>query len=387
MRPISTLAQELRAADRISTRIPLPPLAAAMCLAVAVLRVYHLSQLPANTSDVVRHLIQGLVVLKHGLASAGTSLTAYYPQLWPLPFATEPYHYPVVTLLFFTGIAALSPSVYFAKLALTLVVATNAVMLYKLTRQAWVATLYWCYPASIWWVSREGQFEPLQELFVFAALLTQSRSIIAAFALLALAVQTKLTAVLLLPVLLWRARRQDPSERLRRTLSRALLGMTVGLSPTLIALRYYPSLDWLTAGAPLRYNPYYFKPFAAEMFLWHPPWLVAWNQLASYGLLLALIVLGWRLRRRVEFAGAALFVGLCKVVTQAQFWYLLLLPSFFSVISQSRVRLLLFALLPLLELRSTSELALGPWGYRVDPGFFGSLTVTDLIVLPPTSSS
>ena len=174
-------------------------------LGVLGLRAYYTTLLPINTGDITRHLYYGLATGRYGLAIAEQPLIHVSGAFQATAWNDLPYGYPVVTLLFFTAVAAIHPSLFFARALLTVIEAYNSFQLYKLTRKAWIGVLYWSLPASIWWASREGQFEPLQALFMFSALRLLRIAPWAGFACLALAIQTKLTAVLLLPFFLYTA--------------------------------------------------------------------------------------------------------------------------------------------------------------------------------------
>ncbi len=345
--------------------------------AVAALRFHYCTELPANTGDIARHIYQGLIVIDQGPQSAARPISEVYPRLRGIAWATEPYNYPAVTLAFFTLLAALSPTIFMAKLTLTLIEALNSYLLYRLTGHRWLAALYWMFPASIWWASHEAQFEPLQNLFVFAALLALKRRSPWSLAFLALAVQVKLTAILLLPFVLLQLKPRTGKELLRTAVA-----ALAGSAPTLIAMGFYPVLSQvLLYKLPLTYNPYYWDFFARKHFAWHPYWLIVWDQAASYGLLAALIVLAWIFKAPFQYAASILFVGICKAVTHAQFWYLALLPSFFASIQSRRVLLALFLLLPLLEIRSTVQIIFGPFGYTVG-NYYRGISVFDELWIP-----
>ena len=128
---------------------------------IAVLRGYFCWQDPVNSGDVVRHLLHSFHVLDEGLAAAGVPLQELDPDLAGSTWSAFPYNYPPVTLAFFVLIAALAPAVTAAKVALTVIEALNAWLLARVTGNRWLGLLYWASPVSIWWVSGEGQFEPL----------------------------------------------------------------------------------------------------------------------------------------------------------------------------------------------------------------------------------
>ena len=278
---------------------------AAAVIAVAVLRLRHCSELTANTADIVRHLLYGLLVLDQGASAAAVPLAAWSDAWPPAPWIGLPYNYPVLALGFFTGVAAASPTIFFAKLALTAVEAVNAVLVAKVTEERWLGLLYFACPASIWWVSREGQFEPLQNLFALVALLLLRRGRVGgAFVGLALAIQVKVTALALLPVFVAIAWRQ---HRGRAPVGAA--AFVLGFVPTALACTAYPAVAQVFSfSAPLSYNPYFWNP-AADLFAWNPGWLIAANEGASYGIGLALVVLAIRSDDRAAYIAPLLWIA------------------------------------------------------------------------------
>jgi len=328
------------------------------CALVAVLRLHECTLLPVDTGDIVRHLLYGRAVAVHGFAAAAEPLTAFAPDWQEVAWAAFPYSYPPVTLAFFALVAALLPSVFFAKLALTVLEAVNASLIARLTGSRWLGVLYWASPMSIWWVSREGQFEPLQAFF---SLLATLFALLAAPFLcglaIALAIAVKMTAAALLP---WLAVRLWQSGR--RACAWAAAGFIVGCLPLLAAQVAYGGVsNVLRFGRLLVYNPYYWNPFA-DMFAWNPPWQVALDEVASYAMLVVLLVLAMRSGARLSWLAAIVFLVFCKLHSNVQFWYFLLLPSFLVTIPDRRWRFALIALCPLLDLRGSFEVLLGPVG-------------------------
>lgn len=332
---------------------------------VAAVRLWYCMQTPVNTADVLRSIHTALYVLRDGPAVAGIPLVELDPGLAALSWASVPYSYPPLVLPFFTVVAALSPTLFAAKLALTLVEAVNAHLVWRISGSRWLGVLYWASPASIWWVSGEGQFEPLMAVFMFGAAALIRRRPQLALALLALGVNVKLTAILLLPWC-WLVIRDDSRERLVRA---SVCFVTALVVPLLVASAWYPVVDGLL-GIPgtIRYNPYFWNPFDATAFHWNPKWLVAINAVASYGVLLFMLSRaasereGWR-----RFGGAIAFVVLVKVSSLAQFWYFLLFPAFVMPAGEEDgvldARWWLVALTPLLDVRSMIELVVGPFGW------------------------
>jgi len=275
-------------------------------------------------------------------------------------WASWPYTYPVLPLLFFTAVASVWPTLFCAKLCLTLVEAGNALLVYACTRQRWLALLYWASPVSIWWVSREGQFEPLQNLACLCGLYLLQRGNGLAHTAFALAIQVKLMAVLLLPVFAARAQRGQG-------LVRATLMFALGLVPTLVACLYYPAIGnvlWMMgiASEVTRTNVYFWD-VTDPVLNASSVWGVAAFQATSIALLALMVGLAWRSRDWLGYAAPVAFLALCKVSVPVMPWYTLWLYPLVLPVRSPRARLLLFALVPLLEHSSLLMSVFGHYGY------------------------
>ncbi len=336
-------------------------------LAIAVVRAFEIGALPVITGDVVRNLLYGVAVAEWGPASAAKPLAELSAGWAGASWAHLPYGYPPLALAFFALVAALSPTVFAAKLALTGIEAANSVLVARLTGSRWLGVAYWASPASLWWVSREGQFEPLQSLFTLLALLALPAAPVAAGVSLAAAVQVKVTALALAP---WLAHRAWATGR--RAAGQLALGFAVGLVPSLWAeLAWGGVTNVLRFGAPLTYNPYYWS-WAAPMFSWNPGWLIACDQLASWGVLAALVTYAVRARSAWSVTAPILFVLFCKTHSNVQFWYWLLFAPLCVPIEDRRWRLALIAAAPLLDVSSAVSLVGWPVG---EHGFRGAASV------------
>jgi hypothetical protein len=334
---------------------------------VACLRLFYCTELPVNTGDILRHIYYGLFTAKMGPAAVGHALVELDPKLGGVAWSGLAYNYPVVALLFFTAIAKLSPTIFFVKFVLTFIEAVNTMVIFRYTNQIWLALLYWASPISIWWVSHEGQFEPLQNLFVLVALLVLKKQSRLAFVLLALAVQVKLTAIFFVPyfvLVAWRERPQD--------LPAALVAFALGFTPTLLAGFYYPAIaQVLSTVWSTICNPYYWNVGRHEMFAWNPAWLVIFDQCATYGMLLLLVILAARRKEVVNYFTPVCFIVFCKISSLCQFWYFGVFLPFVLPVSDRRERLLLFALTPLLSICSVVEMVSGPFGFSVGDYYKG----------------
>lgn len=336
-----------------------------LVLGVALLRLWFCAQLPVNTSDLLRSLHTALFTLRDGLGVAGVPLRDLDPELRFVGWSHIAYLYPPLVLPFFTAVAAVSPTLFAGKLALTAVEAVNAVLVGRITGSRWLGALYWASPLSIWWVSGEGQFEPLMAAFMLGAVALVRKRPALALAFLGLGVDVKLTAALLLPWCLVVVRRERP-EALGRAMGAFAAAV---LAPILVAEGWYGLIEgMLSIPATDRYNPYYWNVLDLTVFRWNPDWLVGVNAVATYGVL-ALMIVHARRRERgwVELGGAIAFVALVKVSALAQPWYMLLFPAFVMPVhdapGERGLRWWLVALTPLLDVLSLSQLFVGPWGW------------------------
>jgi len=328
---------------------------------VGLVRVYMCLQTPVNSGDTARHLLHSLHVLAQGLSAAGVPLQELDPDLTGSTWSAFPYNYPPITLAFFVLVGIVAPAVTTAKVALTLIEACNAWMLSRLTGKSWLGLVYWASPVSIWWVSHEGQFEPLQAAFMLGALLALRRRPVLAAVLLGLGIQVKLTAVLLLP---WMAVRIWRGHRARAWIAAG--AFAAAFAPTLLAMHWYPVIDAVASTfGTLRYNPYFWNPWAAGIFGWNPPWLVAANAVSTWAVLCVLLWFGWRSEDRLAYLAPVLFLLMLKVSSLAQFWYILLFPAFVAPIPDRAVRDWLVVMTPLMDVRSLVQIVWGPFGFTV----------------------
>jgi hypothetical protein len=355
-----------------------------LCVAmgVAVLRLAYCALTPIETIDVARNILYGQQVLRTGLEAADLSLSDMGVVLVgasrPLTFSALPFPYPIVPLLFFTAVSAVWPSFFFAKLCLTVMELANALMAARWSRDRFVGLLYWANPMSVWYVSREGQFEPLQNLWVFAALLVMKghpdrRRTAAVCMLLMVGVQVKLSPVLLLPLVFGWCRDRGGGHWLT-----AATATAVALVPSIIGAAHY---DW-TRGAlstVFTVNFHYWNPWNPSMF--HA--LGIQTRLLyvglGWGMIVALVVWGIRARSRLPFLAPLGLLLLFKVQPLVQPWYFVVLPSFLLPIEDRWARRMLFAAACVIDPRGLLRVVLGPTDWT-NQGVFDNLSVfQDLI--------
>lgn len=273
-------------------------------------------------------------------------------------------------------VTKISSSIFFTKLVLTIIEGINTWLVYKYSKEKWLALLYWVSPISIWWVSHEGQFEPLQSLFVLGALCMLGKKRSWAFLLLAVAIQVKLTAILFLPYFIFMMKNDDPKQWIRTSLF-----FVAGFLPTIVAMCYYPVLNQVfSTQNSFAYNPYYWNIFNYSMFNWNPKWMVAIHQLITYGMLIffAYAIVKWKEIK--TFLAPSAFIAFCKASKLAQFWYFIVYAPFLLPIQNKRLRFLLFALTPLFDLTSVIQIFSGPFGYTVGEYYKGMNVFTELVL-------
>lgn len=347
------------------------PIFILLFVVVAALRLYYCTQLTINTGDTLRHICWGLFVNQYDYSVITEKLTSFHQQLDFVAWSQKAYNYPIITLLFDQLIARIYPSIFFMKFALTLIEAINTALIYKLTKSKFLTFFYWASPLSIWWVSHEGQFEPLQSMFVLLALVLfaeKSRRDIA-WAVLGLAIQVKLTAVFLVPYLIFK-------EESFKILFRRGIFFLVSFAPSLIIASVTNPLYLLLKSFGAIFNPYYYNFFNAGLFFWLPKWMIFIYQFTSYGLLITLFIYGFsnKKERIIEALPAILFLIFLKSIINGVYWYVMVLYPFILLISNTRLRNILWISCILLEFYSLLEMIFGPYGY-MQPHYYDPLNI------------
>lgn len=332
-------------------------------VAVGAFRIYECSLSPPRAGDVYRHLLTGIMIREEGWSAAARSLDSWSPQAKEIAAWTSfPYNYPPLYLGFFYAMSWIWPSVFAVKVVLTFVEAVNTYLCFKITRSIWSSLLYWCLPLSVWWVSREGQAEPMQNLFVLAGLLLLRSEKSVAYWAWSSACLVKLSAVFLAPlfILHWF------SVDFRRKLL-AIKWLCVGAIPLAVAAAIWPVFSQImsTAKWPVIFNAWHWRSiFDAHYGGWYPiPCLIVMRLM-----ILALVGVGLYLRCRRALSTGALvsilaFIGASAFMGVFQGWYFVALLPFLMLVTSARFRIIIIVICQSCDPQSVYSLAVRPVGW------------------------
>jgi hypothetical protein len=87
---------------------------------ILLLRLYYCAQLPTSSGDLLRHVQYAALVPEHGLEVFDQPLASVDPKLRRVPWSNVPFPYPATVMLFDSLVGYLLPSIFFAKLLLTI---------------------------------------------------------------------------------------------------------------------------------------------------------------------------------------------------------------------------------------------------------------------------
>ncbi len=343
-----------------------------LILAALTYRLIACFLIPAETSDVFRNLGYGIHAFDDNFSLYRTRAENFFPELWCHIWRHLRFFYPPVTLVFFYLFYPLGLGIFWAKLALTMMELLCA-WLFKKHVSLLAATLYFCAPVSLWYSSREGQFEALQTLFIILACLSvhKKKWLLAGF-FFAFSIQVKHFGVLLFPWIAHEIWRAEPRDQLRRRLKESVLGAILGFLPFSGYYVQEPRLFFIAAqGNDMKsgFNPYAWNPFNAANFGWMPHWMVIWNAVFAGAILIVLLAAAIRAPRngdsRFALLPLALFWLLIKSMGWVQFWYLIFAPAFcFCFPNRKRLIYILLVLHFFLEARSITMILDDPAGPR-----------------------
>ncbi|MEW6238818.1 MAG: glycosyltransferase 87 family protein [Candidatus Omnitrophota bacterium] len=339
------------------------PLFIALLAAGAAIRLIYCALPPLYTTDLLRNLGYGKAFPVWGFRLYDLTPSDLTPSpmqyLWP----NHNFPYPAVTLLFYALIACLHSSLFFGKLALTLIDAVNARLIFKISQDRILAALYWFNPINIWFGSREGQFEPFVILLMLLALRELQKGRSRAYFYLGLAVQAKLFPIFLAPYFLSRLSWRE----LGRCVRVAVWG-AASLVPSLAAactsgyMAYFFRPGYIPA-----YNPITWNLGDPSLYPFFPFSLVLAHGIAGFAFVLFCLYGLRRTRQLMQWLAPLVFVFFVKFNRIGQFWYLMLTPAFCLTVEEPSCRRWLFLFSAALGVRSLYSILIGPIGYYNPP--------------------
>jgi len=331
----------------------------ALLASTTFLRLVYCFHTPLYTTDALRNLGYGIEYWRYGLQIYDMTPFDFSPESYQFLWPNYHYTYPVVTLLFFAGIAKIWPCVFFLKLVLTLLDFLNSGLIYKFTRDKWCAIFYFCNPIGIWFVSHEGQFESMVNFLMLLSLYHLQKGNPVSFGFLSLAIQTKLIPMFLTPYALyviWR--------RSFRNLGLYLIWGIVGIVPSLAAMTYSQYLQSLLhPGYVPENNPLSWALFQTGLHAFTPFWLVFFHGLAGAFFIVLILYYIRQEKNFFPYLASLLFIILVKSSVIGQFWYMLLTPVLCLTVENSRHRRILVGISLLFGMRSFWSIVFGPIGY------------------------
>jgi hypothetical protein len=296
-------------------------------------RLYLATQPPINSTDLLRYVGFGKEFWTYGLEIYNYTPRDFgdapYANLWPdLQFI-----YPAMSMLFFAVVAGIWPSLFFARLVLTLIELANGLLIARITGDRLYGLFYFLNPVSIWWISGEGQYEALVAFFTLLAMLHLTLRTVWSYGWLGLAIQAKYWPGVLLPYFLSQERRPRPL--------------------VIFIIAFVPSLLFTL------FSNYIFHIFGSQVMasncnalVWNiaddsrtcgtPMWQLIIYAIATYGALL-IVLIGVALDRRspervLTYVGLLVFLIYYKSITWAASWYLPMLPVFAVPIRRPWIR-------------------------------------------------
>ncbi len=345
-------------------------------VAVGILRLYYCFQVPLYTTDLFRNLGYGREFWRLGADIYSAMPEDFSPAPYQFFWSTHGYTYPAATILFFALIAPICAGLVHAKVILTILSAFNTWMTWRITKDRWIALLYWANPISVWFGSHEGQFEPYVATWMILGIwLLQKKSPWAMFCL-AIAIQAKLFPVFLIPTFfLWDCRR--PLKQWMTDIS----AFAVGFLPSIV---FALTGDYLAKLFSPAYIPHInhipWNISDLRQFRPQPLWLIYLNAVVSKGTLLLLAgfsYLRYRAIRKagedtfqaqldciLDYAPLLLFICLLKSSPVTQDWHLMLVPAFALTIRHPRHRRTVFLIAWLFGVRSMYSMLIGLIGDR-----------------------
>ncbi len=306
---------------------------------VLLARLYQASQPPINSTDLLRYLGFGKEFWTYGLAIYNYTPRQFgdtpYSNIW----ADLQFIYPATAMFFFAAIAAVWPSLFFARLVLSLLELANGLLAGRLTGDRLYGLLLFLSPVSLWWTSREGQYEAVVVFFTLLALLHLARRTAWSYGWLGLAIQAKYWPGILLPYFLVRERHPRP-----------LVILVLSFLPSLLFLLFSVYIFHIFGSERMaeNCNPFLWNITDDSKSCWTPMWHLSIYAAATYGIL-GVTLVGMFLDRRdperlLSYSGVLLFVLYYKSINWAAAWYLPMFAVFAVPIQRRWVRWAIFLL-------------------------------------------
>lgn len=340
-------------------------------LLISLFRGFLLLELPVNTTDISRHLLYGLYFSRGHWEAMAMPLKQINDAFSVITWSNLPFNYPLYSAIPFILAQFFGGSIFAAKLILTLCELTNSILVYRLSGSRLIGLLYWALPVSMWYVSREAQFEPWQNLFILLCIFFLRSNTYLAIATFLIAVQIKLFSLALLPLILAEVCSKRREINFTYLAAIALTLIFPGL------LTEYLYSGWSNVFAfshALNFNPWHFHP----SFWSYPKFItlteIIWYQLFSCLLLFYLSALFIKSSQRIIWLAPLIFVLFLKISPNAQPWYLLTLAALLPYSRAAKQSLTLLALIFLTEPFGLSQLIFGTWLYDIT-GYFGKMNV------------
>ena len=326
---------------------------------MAALRIAYCFAVPLYSTDVLRNLGYGIEFHYYGFRVYEMTPYDFSPELYQYFWPNYHYTYPAVTLLYFAVIAKVWAAIVFVKLILTLIEFLNAWLVYKVSDDRVCALIYLCHPVCIWFASHEGQFEPIGNVLTLTALWLLRKNRPSSFLFLALAIQTKLFPIFLLPLFLIKTVRIS-----RGHVFRCVGWGLIGLFPSVIAAwnsRYLVHL--FHPGYVPKSNPISWALFQPGLHGFTPFWLVFSHWIAGIVFLITILIFIRSEQRFLPFLAPLVFVAFVKANSIGQLWYMMFTPVFCLPVENRKHRRILMALTLLFGVREFWSIAVGPVGY------------------------
>jgi glycosyl transferase family 87 len=334
-----------------------------LVVAGLALRLTYCFLLTPYTTDLMRNIGYGKAFPFYGFALY--DMTAFDLSPWPCQFLWHNYHYtyPPMTLLLFSGISAISTSLAFGKIILTLFDILGAWIIGKASGDRWLGLLYWLNPISIWYTSREGQFEGYVVFWTVLALWALMKKKPWAYGLIGIAVQTKLFPMFLGLVFLQRMSWKKPKR-----LACELGWGVVSFLPSVAAHIFggYPAHLMEKHYVP-PVNPLSWIIDDPTRFVHFPMPLIYTHLFLSIGFLLFCVYGMKRTRRVIPWVAPLVFVIMVRSSQLAQFWYFMILPALCLPVEDKTMRRILFVWCAAFGVLSIYSIFIGPVGYQNPP--------------------